>query len=375
MRPRQRRIGNGNAVNAVAQECIDRSGKLYFRDIGRDLHDDRLLRLTAFDELGTRSHQAREKVVERFGRLKVSEPRRVRRRYVDCEEARHIVKRVEAHHIIACAVGAVLVGADVDAQKSTRRLGLQRDKALAWPSLLKPKRLMTARSGSSRKTRGRGFPVCGRGVVVSDLGKAEAHAQNGVGYACILVEAGCYAERIWELEPHRFNGKRTVFRIAAARVCASSRARSVISCASSGLKAKSKGLATWKRPDSITPLREGSTEIHRPRAPAAWCRRQVWCRERRKRCGKRSPPREGSQRKSCPRDASSTATRSKPSFPEKILSSRRLELVGSREMNEAVALVVCRPLVAARKRCGVPVRLEENFVDHPSWPHSCPIAD
>src|SRR4029453_17889888 len=51
-----------------------------------------------------------------------------------------------------------------------------------------------------------------------DLGKAEAHAEHRIGYACILVETGGDAERIGKVEPPHADGEARVIGTGGTRI-------------------------------------------------------------------------------------------------------------------------------------------------------------
>jgi hypothetical protein len=56
----------------------------------------------------------------------------------------------------------------------------------SWPSLLKPSRLMTASSRTSRKMRGFGLPGCGRGVTLPISAKPKPKASSASGTSPFL---------------------------------------------------------------------------------------------------------------------------------------------------------------------------------------------
>ena len=94
-------------------------------------------------------------------------PGRVGRADVDREIVGDRRHRRDPRDIIGDAVRAVLVGADVDPDDAAARaLAEGGASAASWPWLLNPMRLMTASSSTSRNSRGRGLPCCGRGVSV-----------------------------------------------------------------------------------------------------------------------------------------------------------------------------------------------------------------
>ncbi len=130
--------------------------------VGRDLEEDR--RPGRGGLAGGR--HPRQQLGQLRARLHVAQAGRVGRGDVDGEVGGERGKAGHAFLVVGDAVGAVLVGADIDADDAGRPLRAASLRAAAsWPSLLKPA-LMTASSCVSRKMRGFGLPGCGSGVIV-----------------------------------------------------------------------------------------------------------------------------------------------------------------------------------------------------------------
>ena len=177
-----------------------------------------------------------------LGLLQVAQARRVGRGDVDGEIAGDRGEGFDQPHIVLGAVGRIAVGADIDADNAAlvRARAASRASAAGAPSLLKPSRLITPSSASSRNRRGRGLPACGTRGDGADLDEAEAEPQQRVRHLGVLVEAGGQPDRIGEIEPesaHRQlaagpaagRGSGIKRRALIARACASSGSRARIS--------------------------------------------------------------------------------------------------------------------------------------------------
>src|SRR6185437_4552403 len=108
------------------------------------------------------------------------------------------------------------------------------------PSLLKPRRLITARSASRRKIRGRGLPACARGVTVPTSTKPKPRRSSASGTTAFLSKPGATPTGLGKFSPNA----RTAISggSAAARATGISRnALSVSAWASSGSRARSSG--------------------------------------------------------------------------------------------------------------------------------------
>ena len=112
-----------------------------------------------------RGDDAGQQVAEFGPRLHGAQARRVGRGDVDGEIGGERREAADAELVVGGAVGAVLVGADVDADDAwpAARAASRACAARRGRSLLKPSRLITAPSRGRRKMRGFGLPACGRG--------------------------------------------------------------------------------------------------------------------------------------------------------------------------------------------------------------------
>ena len=117
-----------------------------------------------------------------------------------------------------------------------------RDSTAAAPWLLKPSRLITAWSGSSRNSARTRIARLRQRRHGADFDKAEAQAQQRIGNLGVLVEAGRYSDRIGEIKPE---GPHRQPRIAGrpAASGANLSALMVSEWASSGSSARSNGRA------------------------------------------------------------------------------------------------------------------------------------
>ena len=137
--------------------------------------------------------------------LQAAQARRVGRGDVDRHVRGERTEFLQAQHIVGDAIGCVFVRADVDAADARPAFHARAvfSRAAARPLLLKPSRLMTARSSASRKMRGFGFPSCARGVTVPASTKPKPSAKHRFGDFGVLVESGGEADRIGEVEAER----------------------------------------------------------------------------------------------------------------------------------------------------------------------------
>ena len=177
------------------------SVKLGFAEIGRDFQENRNRRRAGGRRCRPRGDNPGKQLGQAFARLHVAQARRVGRRDVDGEIGGKWRKTLHTQFVVGEAVGAVLVGADVDADDAgPARPRRQPRWQRSWPSLLKPSRLITASSPVSRKMRGFGIAGLRQRRDGSDLGEAETQAQQGVGHLAVLVVAGGHAKRIGKVE-------------------------------------------------------------------------------------------------------------------------------------------------------------------------------
>ena len=122
----------------------------------------------------------------------------------------------DAGHVVGDAVARILVGADVDADDAgpAARAGAGAARTASRPSLLKPKRLITASSRRRRNTRGRGLPGCGCGVTVPISTKPKPSARSASGTSHCLSKP---AARPTGLGKRRAEGRDRKARIVRGR--------------------------------------------------------------------------------------------------------------------------------------------------------------
>ena len=107
-------------------------------DVGRQLDDDRTLRLSRPAISRARASSRRcSSSFERGGILQVAQARRVGRGDVDREVAGDVVECLDAAHVVGDAVGRFLVGADVDADDAASACGAcSRASAACMPAVV-----------------------------------------------------------------------------------------------------------------------------------------------------------------------------------------------------------------------------------------------
>ena len=172
---RERGIGGDNRVDAACKRDIGHILRVSDGcEVGGDLqeHGDRPR------QPGARGDDAMEEACKRLLALKVAQAFSVLG-----EETLTVTKSTirsavgEDAREIGGAVDTVLVGAEVEAElaqsasRAARKAGGDRPPS---PRLLKPKRLMTARSSLRRKRRGLGLPGCGARGCGAHFDEAEA---------------------------------------------------------------------------------------------------------------------------------------------------------------------------------------------------------
>ena len=157
------------------------------------------------------------------------------------------------------------------------RRALSRASAAAWPSLLKPMRLMTASSSGRRNSRGLGFPACGFGVTVPISVKPKPSASMASGTSAFLSKPAARPSGLEKLRPKASTARRASPAGAWAFGNILS-VRMVSRCAASASSRWSSGLARGKarlarltrppRPESGERRSRAAEASPRPRA--AW---------------------------------------------------------------------------------------------------------
>ena len=146
-------------------------------EVGRDLEEDR----DRAGEAGARLHHPAEQRRKRRAALQVAQPLGVGRGDVDRGEidigaADAPAPRRNRRRGRRCPCSRRGSGRPA---RPARRRGKAGPAIAAAPSLLKPKRLITARSSVRRNRRGRGLPGCGRGVAAPTSTKPKPARDSG----------------------------------------------------------------------------------------------------------------------------------------------------------------------------------------------------
>ena len=198
-----RRVADDHAVDAVAARDADDVVEIAERQIGRDLEQQRPARRAAGRALARIDH-AREQVVERGRLLQVAQARRVGRRDVDGEIARHAARAPRSGaHSRRCgrrvSLLAPMLMPTMPARAGARARAAPRTASA--PSLLKPSRLITASSASSRNRRGRGLPGCGSGVTVPTSTKPKPSRSSASGTSAFLSKPAAMPTGLGNVRP------------------------------------------------------------------------------------------------------------------------------------------------------------------------------
>ncbi len=134
--------------------------------------------------------------------LQLAQARRVRRRDVDRDVVGQRVERAQAGDIVGDRIGAVAIGADIDAERPGQRAqplepGAHRLETVVVEAHPVDQGLLAGR----RNRRGFGLPACGRGVTVPTSTKLKPRPKRPGDGLGVLVEARGEAERVGEIEP------------------------------------------------------------------------------------------------------------------------------------------------------------------------------
>ena len=211
-RPPDRGIADDHAVDPARARDPHDVVELAEREIGRDLDQHR--RRSGFPaDAGARVDHARDQLVEHFCLLQVAQAGRVGRRDVDGEIAHHRRERLDQLHIVGDAVGAVLVGADIDADDAalirTRREPAQhRVGALAVEAEPVDHGLVARQPKHARARIARLRPRRHG----ADLDEAEAEPEQCIGHLGMLVEPRRHPDRIGEIEAEGAHRKPRIVR-------------------------------------------------------------------------------------------------------------------------------------------------------------------
>ena len=182
------------------------------RDIGRDLDQDRC-RSGFPADAGARVDHARGQLVEHVCLLQVAQAGRVGRRDVDGEIAHHRREHLDQLHIVGDAVGAVLVGADIDADDAalirTRREPAQHRVGALAVEAEPVDDALVARQPKHARARIASLRPRRHGA---DLDEAEAELEQCIGHLGVLVEPRRHPDRIREIESEGAHRKPRIVR-------------------------------------------------------------------------------------------------------------------------------------------------------------------
>jgi len=115
------------------------------------------------------------------------------------------------------------------------------------PTLLKPKRLISALARTSRNSRGRGLPACGRGVTVPTSMKPKPSCARASMCSAFLSRPAASPTGLGNSSPMARTGDDGTFGASSRSRCdarAASASPSVSRCAVSGSSANSSGRAS-----------------------------------------------------------------------------------------------------------------------------------
>ena len=217
-----------------------------------------------------RVDHACEQVVERGRLLQVAQARRVGRRDIDGQETRVGRKRLQAGDIVGGAVDGILVGAEVDADdavclRARRAAGAPRRA----PSLLKPNRLITASSASSRNRRGRGLPGWGFGVTPPASTNPKPSRNSASVTSAFLSNPAANPTGLGKVSPNactrsfsssaEARGNGASFNALSASACACLRDRA---CAAAARPAGRTARSRFKLRKYVAPIRAEPQRLH-----------------------------------------------------------------------------------------------------------------
>ena len=196
---RQGRVGNNQAIQRVQS---DFSGNIVEAGLGQvrgDFEKDGAsrfrLRVSCIQYLA-------QQILKAVASLQIAKTRRVGRRNIDREIAGKILEFADTGDIIRNPVGAILVGADIDA-----------DNTLPFPPfreasqggvmalIVETKPVYDGIVFDQPENTRLGIAALSQWRQRANLGKAEAKLQQGIRHLSILVVTCRHSERIGKVEP------------------------------------------------------------------------------------------------------------------------------------------------------------------------------
>ena len=153
---------------------------------------------------GPRIHHPLQEIVEHLSLLQLAQTRGVGRGDIDGEVAHDRRKGFDQSHVICDAVGAFLVGADIDPDDAAfactaGETAQHRVGALA----VETQTIDHAVVAIEPKEPGPRIPDLCQGSDRPDLNEAKTELEESVRHLGVLIEAGRHADRIGKIEPER----------------------------------------------------------------------------------------------------------------------------------------------------------------------------
>jgi hypothetical protein len=167
-----------------------------FIEIGRDLEEDRHPHLG----LGALGQHGAEQALQRFVTLQVPEARRIGRGDVDREVIGQLGEAPDAQHIVGDEVFAVLVGADIDAERRRHANAAQPFEGRVVAFIVKAHAVDDAFGLRNAEQARLGIAHLRARRHRTDLDHAEAHQRERTRDFGVLVEARCHADRVGKFE-------------------------------------------------------------------------------------------------------------------------------------------------------------------------------
>ena len=209
----KRRVGDDQAVQIMHQRFGGDVIQPFLGKIRGDLQEYRQRASKPDRLLGAGGKDGLQQRLQAVARLQVAKAGRIRRGNVDGEIARDRIEATDAGDIVRHAVGAVLVGADIDPDDAGGIAARREPREGRLVPLV-----VEAEPVDHRPVGGQ--PEDARPVVAglrlrrhrADFRKAEAELQQCVRNFGILVVSGGHAERVRKREPGDAAGKTRVLR-------------------------------------------------------------------------------------------------------------------------------------------------------------------
>ena len=183
------------------------------REVRRDLDEERRALAPGLSSSVARLERTRHEIVESRSPLEASQTRRVRRRDIDGDVIAKAGERRDADRVIAAAIGRCLVRSDIhanDARRAAPRLEPPRHRldALAVEAVAVDHGLIRRQAKQARPRVAR----LRQRRHATDLDGAKAKAQATIDRLAVLVEAGGEAERIWKSTTERLDCEALIVR-------------------------------------------------------------------------------------------------------------------------------------------------------------------